>query len=117
MEHKDDLELRDLGQFYGTEHYYKGFLNTTLTEGIAYIINNGYSWFVTDTISIIKLHPRVKGEEFVAIDLKIEGKEAQMIITDGNNNILYKQKYGYTDAKREITLYFVNDVLMLSGEY
>lgn len=40
-----------------------------------------------------------------------------MIITDGNGNKLYSQHYAFTNAKRELKLYFMNDVVMLPTEY
>lgn len=40
-----------------------------------------------------------------------------MEITDGNDNVLYRQNYDYTDAKRDLTLFYADNVLMLSGEY
>jgi len=33
------------------------------------------------------------------------------------NQYYYKQKYDYTTAKSELTLFFIDGVLMLSGEY
>lgn len=113
---KDDLQLKGLGQFIGTTQYWKGWLDTNYTEGIKYISENGYSWFVTDAISIIKV--KFMQEPFIVIMLKLlDDNKAQMIIDDGNGNVLYTQDYEYTDAKRELTLYFIDNVLMLSGEY
>ncbi len=112
---KDDLKLKDLRQFYGTEKYYKGFLDVKYTDGVYYISDNGYSWFVTDSIAVIKT--KLKDEGFLSIKLMIDGDKAVMTIDDGNNNILYKQKYEYTNCKRNLNLFFTNNVLMLSSEY
>ncbi len=117
MEGKD-LALSGLEQFCGTENYYGIWLGTNATEGIKYVMENGYSWFITDAVSVIKIDPRLKKQDFLVIMLKLlnDGK-AKMVITDGNDNILYEQKYEWTDAKRELTLYFQNNVIFLSGEY
>jgi len=114
----DDLTLKDLNQYYGTEQYHN-VMGVNVTDGINYIIQNGYSWFVTDFISLVK-HESIKEQEFLSIKLKLNthgNKTALMEITDGNENILYTQRYDYTNAKRELNLYFTNEVLLLSGEY
>ena len=49
---KEDLELKDLGQYYGTTQYYN-IMGVNITDGVEYIMKNGYSWFVTDTIAVI----------------------------------------------------------------
>jgi hypothetical protein len=117
-ERTDDLNLKDLNQYYGTEQYHNLFMNVTGTDGIFYIINNGYSWFVSDACVILKMKAEVKSEEFVCIDLKLlDNKKAVVIYTDGNEKVLFKQEYEYTDAQKEIKLFYTNEVLMLSGEY
>jgi len=112
----EDLELRELDNYYSTESYHRIYLGAIATDGIAYIMQNGYSWFVTDAITIVT---KFKNEEFLSIKLQInkENSTADMIITDGNDHVLYTQHYEYTDAKRDLTLYYTGKVLMLSGEY
>jgi hypothetical protein len=122
-EHKDDLELKDIGQFYGTQNYYKGWLGVNYTDGVNYVSNNGYSWLVTDAISVIKTDKKIldylKEDTFLSVKLKVDVEKGTAIMTieDGNKNILYTQNYDYTDAKRDLVLYFVDNVLMLAGEY
>jgi len=113
---KDDLELKDLDSYIGSEHYYK-VLTALVTDGVNYIMKNGYSWFVTDALIIIKTI--LKNEEFMTVDLKLNErkKTAYMIITNGNKRLLYKKHYFYTSAKRDLKLFYENNVLMLSGEY
>ena len=114
---KDDLELKELEQYYGSENYYN-VMGVKTTDGINYIMRNGYSWFVTDLIVNIKMVKSLFKKEFLSIDLKINAdKSATMIITDGNDNILHKQEYAYVDSKKEFKLFFTNGVLLYSGEY
>jgi len=119
MENKIDLSLKDLSGFYGSEHYYA--LNVfgadvNLTDGARYVYNNGYSWFITD--ALIYALMKLKNEEFLTIELKLnKDKTAEMIITDGNENILYTQKYKYTDAQRGFKMFLTDNVLMLASEY
>jgi hypothetical protein len=112
-----DLELKDLKYFHGTEQYYN-YMGLKLTDGVHYIMENGYSWLVSDATVILKMRPEVRNQSFVAIHLKLipEGK-AKVIYEDGDYNLLYEQYYELTDAKREIKLFFVGNVLMLSSEY
>jgi len=118
MQQTEDLSLKDLGQYYGTEAYHRIWMNTTATDGIIYVMNNGYAWFVTDAVSVIKMKPAIKNQEFLSIKLKLtDDNKAQMVITDGNKKVLYTQKYEYTSAQEELTLYYQNEVLFLSGEY
>lgn len=117
MEGKD-LELKNLGQFYGTVNYYRVWLGALATDGAKYIMDNGYSWLVTDAISVIKTVPNLKKQDFLVIELKLLGDgTAKMVISDGNDNTLYEQKYEWTDAKREVKLYFADNVIFLSSEY
>ena len=111
---KDDLELLDIEQFTGTEGYHN-VLGANVTDGIAYIISNGYSWFVTDMLAVLRI--KLKDEDFCAVKLKIKDHKAVATIDDGNGKVLYTQKYDYTDAKVDLTLFYTNSVLMLSKEY
>ena len=57
---KDDLELKEIGHFTGTEQYHNvGGCN--VTDGVDYIINNGYRWFVTDCLAVMNI--KLKNEE------------------------------------------------------
>jgi len=116
MEEMEDLELKYLDQFIGSEHYYK-LMNTLITDGVNYIMRNGYAWLITDALIVIKT--KLINEEFLSIKLQVnkEKNTAIMLITDGNNRVLYKQYYNYTDAKRDLTLFFENNTLMLNSEY
>jgi hypothetical protein len=118
-----DLELKSLSQFYGTQQYYNVF-GVKVTEGVKYIMDNGYSWFVTDFIAVIKFRekfPKLRNQPFLSVKLKLCGDvarwEGDLIIEDGNYNELYRQHYDFTDAKRELTLFFTDNVLMLNSEY
>ncbi len=116
----DDLELKDLGQYYGTTAYHKisPFGKTVGTDGVAYILKNGYHWFVSDMVIVINMKPKLKKEPFLVVNLKVNpDKSAVATVEDGNNKVLYKQEYKYTDAKRDLKLFLTNDVLMLAGEY
>ena len=57
----DDLSLKELNQYHGTEQYHNiGFGNYKLTDGIIYLMKNGYSWFITDFISVGMTDEKIK---------------------------------------------------------
>ena len=124
-----DLDLHSLGQFIGTSEYHAlpAFLKgLVVTDGVKYIMNNGYSWFVTDAASVIArpttpLANYLKHDKFLSIKLYLQRKpdprEAEMVIDDGNGHVLYRQNYKMTDAKRELTLFYENGVLLLASEH
>lgn len=118
MQKTEDQELKDLGQFIGTQNYYNVF-GVKVTDGVKYVMDNGYAWLVTDSIAVIRCKPKVKREPFIVVELKVNLEEhtAKMIITDGNDNELYSQEYTFTDAKRDLKLYCCDGVMMVPSEY
>lgn len=123
MANEKDLELKALHQFNGTTKYYE-YTGTNITDGIVYIMNNGYSWLVSDAIFTIyfdiRIKEHLKKDKFLVIRLKVnrENKTAKLTFEDGNNNVLVYHIYDYTDAKvDELVLFYVDGVLMLANEY
>ncbi len=113
-----DLELKDLGQFIGTQQYYSVF-GVRVTDGVKYVMDNGYAWLVTDSIAVIRCKPKVRREPFLVVELKVNLEEhtAKMVISDGNDNELHSQEYTFTDAKRDVTLWCENGVMILPSEH
>jgi NAD kinase len=116
-----DLELKGLNGFIGTQNYYQ-YMGVLFTDGIRYIMENGYSWFVTDAIAVIiadqKIRRHLQKDDFLTIKLKLTAEnEADMIITDGNDTQLYRQHYDFTDAKKDLKLFYTGNTLMLASEY
>lgn len=107
---KEDLNLTDLDNFYCTSKYYN-FMGVNITDGVKYLCDNGYFWAVSDAVVILKM----KGGS--RVDFKFKDKSAVAVYYDENMNIIFKQKYGYTNGRRDFTLYFLDNVLMLSSEY
>ncbi|WP_027125856.1 DUF6876 family protein [Gelidibacter mesophilus] len=115
-----------LQHFHGTEMFFQiPLIRTRFTDGLKYLADVADCfWLITDTSVVAKsLIPR---SEFITIDFKrlseerqdFTGYEAEIIYTDGNDNILEKHGYRATDFPLdELRLYFVNDTLMLPSEY
>jgi hypothetical protein len=113
-----DLELSEIEQFHGTQAYHECWLGALATDGVKYVMDNGYSWLVTDAISIIKTDGNIARKPFLVIELRLLGdNEADMVITDGNGRELYRQHYNYTNARKGLKLYFQNNIVLLPGEY
>ena len=113
---EDDLTLPELYQFSGTENWHKiALLKAIVTDGVIYLMENGYSWFVTD--SVIQAEATIKDQDFLVIKLKVDNGTAKVTIEDGNDNVLHTRQYGYTNAKRDLTIYLTDNVVMLPGEY
>jgi len=115
-----------LQHFHGTEMFYSiPLLKTRFTDGLKYLANAADCfWLITDTSVIAK--SLMNRSEFITIDFKrlseekqiSTGYEAEIIYSDGNDNILEKHKYRATDFPLdELRLFFVNDTLMLPSEY
>ncbi|RXJ45711.1 DUF6876 family protein [Gelidibacter gilvus] len=115
-----------LQHFHGTEMFYSiPLIRTRFTDGLKYLANIADCfWLITDTSVIAK--SLMNRSEFVTIDFKrlskekqaFSGYEAEIIYTDGNDNILEKHSYHATDFPLdELRLFFVNGTLMLPSEY
>ena len=110
-----DKKLTDLKQFIGTERYFD-VMGIKVTDGVKYVMDNGYSWLVTDAVAVIMT--KLLKEPFLSIKLLLNADDsARMVITDGNDKTLYEQKYGWTDAKVNVEMFCTNGVLMLTTEY
>jgi hypothetical protein len=115
-----DLELKALHGFSGTQEYHK-VLGFNVTDGVHYIMENGYSYLVTDCLAVILFTRHIREQPFLAITYSVNlgTKTAGFIITNGNEDTLYSQNYGYTDAKikEPLKMFLTDHVLMLAGEY
>tara|TARA_R110002167_G_scaffold42508_2_gene129078 strand:+ start:261 stop:641 length:381 start_codon:yes stop_codon:yes gene_type:complete len=116
----------NLQTFSGTNFFYQiPLLKTRFTDGLKYLSEVAECfWLITDTSVIAK--SLMNRSEFVTIDFKrlseekqdFTGYEAEIIYTDGNDNILEKHSYRVTDFPLdELRLFFVNNTLMLPSEY
>jgi hypothetical protein len=119
---KPDLELKALESFIGTENYYR-VLGVNVTDGIKYVMDNGYSWLVTDSLAVIRTKKSLRAEPFLVVKFKVDRdkKQADVEINDGDKGagpiVYHKQHYDFTDARRDLTFYFADKVLLLAGEY
>jgi hypothetical protein len=120
MTEQIDLDLKEIDRFYGTMQYYD-VMGVNVTDGIRYVMDNGYSWLVTDAIAVFKACKEVMGEEFVSVELKVgrEGAPAVVVYSDGNKRTLYEQAYRWTDARVGVKFWYdrLSNVICLPSEY
>ena len=109
--------LSTLPQFTGTESYSR-FGPSLLTDGVAWLINATECFWLIDIINSVQILVKVRAEYFQTFELQVKNNKAKVIVTDGNNNILYKQSISYTDFPLDnITLWRVDGVIILKSEY
>ncbi|MFL1012564.1 DUF6876 family protein [Flavisericum labens] len=126
MDKKANIINERLQYFNGSEVFYQiPLLRTRFTDGIKYLADAAECfWLVTDSSVVAKsLRDR---SSWVTIDFKrlpkdkreASGYEAEIIYSDGNDNVLERHGYNVTDFPLdELRLFFVNDTLMLPSEY
>lgn len=105
----------DLSQFYGTENYYRHISGKLYTDGVQYFARNaGAYWFV----DLVLLELDQGDEPFLVVMLTVKNEEAEIVITDGNYEVLARKSIEWTDCPEgEYTFYICDGVMMLSSEY
>lgn len=107
-------------QFNGTDHYYKHWLpGITYTDGVAQVAEDyGAHWFL-DVIASYQGGAKFKAERFQVWKLsRVKGDEFLVTATDGDKNVIGKQKIGFSDFKDDdLTVWFVDRIMLLPSEY
>jgi hypothetical protein len=140
------LDLRDiksgLDQFSGSETFTQHALNPriVMTEGVVWLRESADCYWLVDAIVSHQLNAKVRVEEFQVWKLRripqgvsfsirtsdgvsvgLSGKlwSAVLTVADGNSeDAIINQPIEHTDFPLdEITLWLVNNTLMLPGEY
>jgi hypothetical protein len=112
MTQERTLTKTALRQFTGTERWYRHPLVRAVlyTEGAQYVAETGGAYWLLDEIAFAqKSEAAVAAEEFQTWTLKVrEDRSATLVCSDGNLNKVYR---------KEITLYFSNNVILLPSEW
>jgi hypothetical protein len=110
-----------LSHFTGTQNYHRVLPRLVITDGVEYLANktNSY-WLVTAIYSHLVSKPI--HSEFVVARLVISGKTANLVLDDGNDQVISEQPIEYTDFPLdEVTIYCSYQdrlwVLLLASEY
>jgi hypothetical protein len=109
-----------LSAFTGTTQWFKHPLFEKLyTDGVKYMAEKFEAYWLIDLVFSHQLTSKVRNEQFQTWVLKrIEGNSFIAIATDGNDNIIAIQHIPFSDFDAdELTLYYVDNVLLLPSEY
>lgn len=114
------LEL-NLGQFIGTENYYRhGLLkNFRYTDGIKYLADETGSYWLVDVVASYQLKHRNK--PFQLWKIKVNKDDNSAVVTakeDIGLRPFVRQKIRYTDFPlEEFEFYVADGVILLKSEY
>ena len=111
----------NLSQFTGTENYYRVMPRLVITDGVRYLASQANSYWL---VSLIYSHLMSNAiySEFVVARLTVIGKTADLVLDDGNDQVIAKQAIEYMDFPLdEICIYCAYQqktwVLLLPSEY
>jgi hypothetical protein len=113
--------LNQLSQFTGTEYYYPLWPKVLLTDGTKYLAETVGCYWLMDAIASHVMH-LPSNDAFTSCSLICTNGSGHLTITDGNGNVLAKQRIPYTDFPfNEINLYAcLNEdkwIILLPSEY
>lgn len=92
----NELE-QNLRQFIGTQCYYRVYPDLLITEGINYLAEEaGCYWLVDLYWSHLKSIDQNQNP-FTVLKLQVKDTAADIVIEDGNDNLLASQFVAYTD--------------------
>lgn len=119
------ITKENLNQFTGTESLHKFsilFPRLLLTDGAKFVADSLGAYWLMDIVGSVQHMSKVRHEAFQTWTLKVKNGKGHVEATDGNDNVIYRQRIAYTDFPMdEITLYVGHDgeqrVIMLPSEY
>ncbi len=111
----------NLSHFTGTENYYRVMPRLVITDGVQYLVTQAnLYWFVSAIYS--HLISNAIYSEFVVARLTVIGKIADLVLDDGNDQVISRQRIDYTEFPLdEISIYCCYQqqdwILLLPSEY
>jgi uncharacterized protein DUF6876 len=118
----DKLTADALGQFTGSEHWYRhGLVRGILfTDGAKYVADEGGAWWLIDEIAFAQRFQKVvAAEEFQVWKLTVKPDHtATLACEDGNGRTVFEKPLEYTDFPADsIELWFENNTIYLPSEH
>ncbi len=114
----------DTSQFTGTETYHRfGLFPDVATDGAIHVAKEGGAYWLLDSIvALLRENEWHKKDYFAVAKLSLHGSKADLILDDGNGNLIDGQKIEFTDfPDPTVTFYCSWDgkrwVLMVPSEY
>ena len=113
--------LDQLGQFTGTENWYRHWCNRkmTFTDGVHYLAEHAGAYWLIDEIALCQPYEKaVAAEPFQVWKLKVTGSRATLDCEDGNGKVVYSKRIDFTDFPEPgVTLFMTDNVMLLPSEY
>jgi hypothetical protein len=112
--------LQTLGNFHGTETWYRHGLNRAVlfTEGAKYVADQCGAYWLLDEIAIGQMLPQIAAEAFQVWLLTVNDGRGVLTCEDGNYRAVFKKQIAFTDFPlNEMKLLFCGGTIMLPGEY
>ena len=111
----------NLSHFKGTENYYRVMPRLVITDGVQYLASQANSYWLVSAIYSHLISNAIYSE-FVVARLTVTGTTADLVLDDGNDQVIAKQAIDYTDfALDEISIYCCYQqqgwILLLPSEY
>lgn len=106
--------------FTGSEQFYVIYPNVIITEGLKYLCDQAGAYWLIDCLFSYQTIRNVAREPFQVLDLAVnlERHTGLISLTDGNDQLLFRQKLEYTDFPlKAIKLYYTDQTAMLPWEY
>ena len=111
------LMPNDLRQFTGTENWYKHWMGKILyTDGVKHFAEvAGAYWFIDVVGSVWDV---ISVEDFISIKMTVKDNKANVVMDDGNGNVIYEQEIEYTDCPEGVwQFYLEGHVLLVPSEH
>jgi hypothetical protein len=107
------MSLKETMENCTSTEQYHNIMGVKCTDGVVIFATEGKAnWAITDICVMLKMHKKLKGQEFISVRILCSDNKATTRYEDGDYNILLEQKYGYTDLEAgEYLFYYENDVL------
>ena len=86
----------NLSHFTGTENYYRVMPRLVITDGVQYLVTQANSYWLVSAI-YSHLMSNAIYSEFVVARLTVIGKTADLVLDDGNDQVIAKQAIECTD--------------------
>ena len=116
------LNRADLMQFTGSEHWYRHAMvrDILYTDGVQYLAETAGAYWLIDEIAFAQRFDKLlAAEEFQSWKLNVNADHAATLTCeDGNGGVVFTKAIECTDFPlAEITLYFMNNTILLPSEY
>ena len=109
------LTKNELGQFTGTEQWYKHWTGCLFTDGVKYMAGKAGAFWLLDVIFSYR-----RKEPFQIWTLKVKADKSAVVTMreDTGQPVKVRQVIPYTDFPLpEIKLFLIDNVLLLPSEY